>query len=370
MRDANVYNLKRAMPRMSWGVRNLYNLWQRSFGGKTREIDFSNTHKSLFQQRWIAKALLRAYHGDYIPEKVFKRWYLPEMLPDVRSHVAKSANLAALNKWAHRDMAAEKEVKRIELEQAKGLAPVGSLMFREVERRIDVLVFRCCFAHSVYEARRLIIHGEVMLNGQKHTLPNTRLAPGDMISVNPKAIRFLKASAAPKKEITTKVSEEDEEQEKETESSAAENSAETDSAEKTKGNSEAATSGTASDVRDASESRAKEEPKSPKPKRKSDLTPFHLPPYASPSIFIPAYIEPSFATCSAIYVRHPTARPGYSEIPTPYDADGELVRAAWEWYSHVRPRIRSKRQLARMPENRQISGRAVYRERKNAEATA
>jgi hypothetical protein len=53
-----------------------------------------------------------------------------------------------------------------------------------------------------------------------------------------------------------------------------------------------------------------------------------LPYYASLHLFIPAYIEPSFSTYSAIYVRHPTARPGYSEIPTTYDADGALV-----WYA-------------------------------------
>ena len=86
------------------------------------------------------------------------------------------------------------------------------------------------------------------------------------------------------------------------------------------------------------------------------LTPFILPQYAAPFIFIPAYIEPSFKTCSAVYVRHPTARPGYSEIPTPYDADGEVVRLAWEYYAKRRPRMRSRSQLARMPENRQTSG--------------
>lgn len=82
-------------------------------------------------------------------------------------------------------------------------------------------------------------------------------------------------------------------------------------------------------------------------------TPFHLPDYATPFIFVPAYLEVSFPACSTVYLRHPTARPGYSEIPTPYDADGEVVRLAWEWYAKVRPRMRSKRQLAMMPENRQ-----------------
>lgn len=85
------------------------------------------------------------------------------------------------------------------------------------------------------------------------------------------------------------------------------------------------------------------------------ITPFYLPEYASPWLFIPAYIEPCFTTCSAIYVRHPTARPGYSEIPTPYDADGEVVRFAWEWYVKRRPRVRSKTQLARMPEDRALA---------------
>jgi hypothetical protein len=79
------------------------------------------------------------------------------------------------------------------------------------------------------------------------------------------------------------------------------------------------------------------------------LTPFNLPQYASPFIFIPAYAEVSFPTCSAIYVRHSTARPGYSEIPTPYDGDGEVIRLAWGWYSKVCPRTRSKTQMAREP---------------------
>jgi hypothetical protein len=79
------------------------------------------------------------------------------------------------------------------------------------------------------------------------------------------------------------------------------------------------------------------------------LTLFNLLQYASPFIFIPAYAEVSFPTCSAIYVRHPTTCPGYSEIPTPYDGDGEVIRLAWGWYSKVRPRMRSETQMAREP---------------------
>lgn len=201
MREASVYNIRRALPRMvrcmhvhntqlaerhlqSWHPRNLYNLWSRSLGAKAASIDFTNQQNrpTLFKQRWTAKALLRAYHGDYIKETIFKRWYLPQTLPDVRRQSG-NPGAASLNKWAKREDAVAREAKRLEEEHQKGLAPVGSLMFTEIERRIDVLIFRACLAPSVYEARRLVIHGSVLLNGKKVCrLPSTLVRGTDTSS--------------------------------------------------------------------------------------------------------------------------------------------------------------------------------------------
>ncbi|KAH9855479.1 alpha-L RNA-binding motif-containing protein [Lenzites betulinus] len=352
MRDAKVYNFKRALPRMSWHPHNLYNLWRRSFGPLQKITDRVEYKETLNWRRWTAKSLLRGYHGDYINEKIFKRWYLPDNLPDVRPPAALSVDAnASLNKWALRDNAAEMTLKRAEEEKRKGLAPVGSLMFSEVERRIDVIIFRSCFSHSVYDARRMIIHGNVLLNGKKHINPNTRLAPGDMVSVDPAAIRFLKDRPEPEDELA---------EEADDTSQVTANATE-DEASSSEAYEDAEAQGTA-EAPEASETKSTpEEPKrihssrtpSTVPTVGPGLTPFSLPAYASPFMFIPAYLEPSFATCSVIYLRHPTARPGYSEIPTPWDADGEIVRLTWEWYSKRRMRIRSKSQLARMPENRQ-----------------
>ncbi len=149
-----------------------------------------------------------------------------------------------------------------------------------------------------------------------------------MVSVDPKAIRFLQERPEPVEE------EEDES------STTAASDASGGAAEASKPASDAAKAPSTSRFSKKSQSIGA-------------LTPFNLPPYASPFLFIPAYLEPSFSTCSVIYLRHPTARPGYSEVPTPWDADGEVVRLTWEWYSKRRMRIRSKSQLARMPENRQ-----------------
>ena len=78
---------------------------------------------------------------------------------------------AQSNKWAKVPTAVEKDVKarrkEIDGEDQEELPPVGSLMFSEVERRIDVVIFRACLAHSVYDARRMVIHGQVLLNGKK-----------------------------------------------------------------------------------------------------------------------------------------------------------------------------------------------------------
>lgn len=282
---------------MSWSPQNLYNLWRRSCTPFQEEAVFTQSSKTLFQQRWIAKRLTRAYHGDFINEKIFKRWYLPSTLPDVRPR--KREEDIFLWKWTGQDRKASKELRSREEDEKLALAPVASLMFEEVERRIDVFIFRCCFAHSVYEARRLVIHGRVLVNGKKHQNANTRLAPGDIVSVDPKFIRFLQAPPSPP-------ANEDKSEEGEA----------------------------------AEQSEVQTKPSTPSSLASPNLTPFNLPPFAAPFIFIPAYIEVSFLTCSAILVRRPTARYNYSEIPSPYDADGEIMRLSWEWYCRVRPRIR------------------------------
>ncbi|KAJ7054077.1 hypothetical protein C8F01DRAFT_1259830 [Mycena amicta] len=280
MRDKGVMSIRRALPRMSWHPKNLFNLWQRMAGPKHADITFRRSEQKLFQQRWVAKAVVRAYHGDLIGEKIFKAWYLPEHLPDVRPRRKVFGDDGVeLGDFARRKRKAEREAER------------GR---RGTRGELDVLIFRCCFAPSIYEARRLVIHGNVLLNGKKHSNANTRLAPGDMFSVRPSAMLMLRPQ-------------------------------------KTAGESDNITA---------------------RPDAPPDLTPFNLPFYASPWLFIPAYVEVSFPTCSAIYVRHPTARPQYSEIPTPYDADGEVIRAAWEWYLQNRSRKRTEWQWSRMPDDR------------------
>jgi hypothetical protein len=187
---------------------------------------------------------------------------------------------------------------------------------------------------------------QAFLMGFQHQNANTRLAPGDMVSVNPSAIRFFKPQNGAFDDVNGY----------DAEAKALADAVEASVPKFNKHNVTAsnepfATATDSESITDEEIATKVVETNAPKP----PFTPFYLPQYASPWLFIPAYIEPNFLTCSAIYVRHPTARPGYSEIPTPYDADGEVVRFAWEWYVKRRPRVRSKTQLARMPEDRALA---------------
>ncbi|GAA5959300.1 hypothetical protein JCM21900_003921 [Sporobolomyces salmonicolor] len=279
----NPTHILKALPRMSWSPANLFNLYQRTYGPRTADTKFTKSSLTMFQQKWKAKQLARGYHGDWIPEQKFKKSYLPDSLPPIVGNTA----------------AGEARV------------PLASMMFAEIEKRLDTVVFRCCFADSIYRARMMVVHGKVRLNGQKVSDPNIKLNPGDLISVDPSAVTTLqppKAHEAAAKAI--KAARPSPDASSETSSSDASASA----------------SGSAS-ASDSPASSTSSGSSGPKP------LPFHLPDYASPFLFIPPYIEPSFTTCSAVYLRHPTAGPGTSEVPSPYEADGEVMRLAWDYYS-------------------------------------
>lgn len=59
-------------------------------------------------------------------------------------------------------------------------------------------------------------------------------------------------------------------------------------------------------------------------------TPWQPRDYMSAFAFIPRYLEVNQNICAAVYLRHPVARPGAAEVPTPF---GEAVATpAYGWY--------------------------------------
>jgi hypothetical protein len=64
--------------------------------------------------------------------------------------------------------------------------------------------------------------------------------------------------------------------------------------------------------------------------RKPYATPWRPRPFMSAFAFIPKYLEVNQNICSAVYLRHPVARPGLAEVPTPFWE--EVNQLAFTWY--------------------------------------
>jgi ribosomal protein S4 len=71
----------------------------------------------------------------------------------------------------------------------------GSLFmnfFHSLERRLDIVVYRSGFAKTVAQARQLIQHRKIQINGNLVRNPSIQLNPGDVISLAPERIINLK----------------------------------------------------------------------------------------------------------------------------------------------------------------------------------
>ncbi len=63
----------------------------------------------------------------------------------------------------------------------------GENLIQLLERRLDNVVFRLGFAASRKAARQLVLHGHLLVNGKKVTIPSYLLSEGDVVSVRDKS---------------------------------------------------------------------------------------------------------------------------------------------------------------------------------------
>ena len=60
----------------------------------------------------------------------------------------------------------------------------GENLLSLLERRLDSVVFRLKLAITCAQARQMIVHGHVMVNGKKVTSPSYQVSVGDVISLH------------------------------------------------------------------------------------------------------------------------------------------------------------------------------------------
>jgi len=80
----------------------------------------------------------------------------------------------------------EKQFRRYYEKAARMPGNTGENLIILLERRLDNVVYRLGFAKSRAQARQFIVHGHILVNGRKVTVPSYLVRPGEVISVHPK----------------------------------------------------------------------------------------------------------------------------------------------------------------------------------------
>ena len=72
----------------------------------------------------------------------------------------------------------------------------GENLMTILETRLDNVVFRLGFARTRKEARQMVTHGHICVNGRRGDIPSFRVRPGELVSVAPKAKELLVVKSA------------------------------------------------------------------------------------------------------------------------------------------------------------------------------
>lgn len=75
----------------------------------------------------------------------------------------------------------ERQFRRLFREASRQLGITGENMLVLLERRLDNVVYRLGFADSRSQARQLVRHGHILVNGRKTDIPSSLVKEGDTI---------------------------------------------------------------------------------------------------------------------------------------------------------------------------------------------
>ncbi|MCC6126650.1 MAG: 30S ribosomal protein S4 [Pirellulales bacterium] len=77
----------------------------------------------------------------------------------------------------------ERQFRKLFAMAARGKGNTGEALLGLLERRLDNIVYRLGFGKSRSQARLLITHGHITVNGRRTSIPSVLTRPGDIIRV-------------------------------------------------------------------------------------------------------------------------------------------------------------------------------------------
>lgn len=82
----------------------------------------------------------------------------------------------------------EKQFATIVAQAASAKTATGQTLLENLELRLDNVVYRLGFAKSRNEARQLVSHGHVQVDGKKLSIPSAKVAINSTVAISPKFV--------------------------------------------------------------------------------------------------------------------------------------------------------------------------------------
>jgi len=92
-------------------------------------------------------------------------------------------------KWSYG--CTERQLRTIYEEAARAKAATGTVLLQLLELRLDNIVYRSGLFASRDQARQLVSHGHIVVNGKRLAIASARLRVGDKISIREKSKKFI-----------------------------------------------------------------------------------------------------------------------------------------------------------------------------------
>jgi small subunit ribosomal protein S4 len=91
---------------------------------------------------------------------------------------------------------AERQFRRYFSEASRKKGVTGEELLRLLETRLDSIVLRLGFAQSMRQARQLVSHGHMLVDGKRINVPSATVRPGQTVAATPAARNFLVVTEA------------------------------------------------------------------------------------------------------------------------------------------------------------------------------
>jgi len=90
-------------------------------------------------------------------------------------------------------LVSEKQFVRYYNEASRRKGVTGTILLQLLESRLDNILFRTGYAISRKQARQIVNHGHVLVNGKRVDIPSYLVKPGDVITFKAGSSDFIKS---------------------------------------------------------------------------------------------------------------------------------------------------------------------------------